>query len=450
MNLSNQQKELLLCALDFIFDRVPRRRPPIAKLREAKVVAHRGAHSGRDVYENTLKAFSRAIELGVFGIEFDVRWSKDLEPVIHHDADLWRHYGISILLSDLSLAELRARFPDIPTLAEVLKLCAGRAHLFIELKHPTDGWSEAQRLRLAHELAHLKPQIDYHLMYIKDETRTSFAEVAPATWLPVAEFDVAELSQQSMALGLAGITSHYCLMTRSIIAAHRARNNWVGTGFIDSKANLYREVGRSVNLIFTNHSAQIMSWLRAAMQLMFIVTVGLSAARAVAQDAAPPAPGPSKRSTGSASGPAKTYSSEYSLFVGPFLPSNIGGVTEILHVVGGRIGLYTKMGTLEPEFFSAHGDGVTYNSASLDYRVDVSSQFVAAHFLMGMHLDHYAPPDTGYKMSGGWHYGGGLLLPLSGPIWLRTDFKYRFSPGTSLFVGVGVTVRFDGTGGAKP
>jgi glycerophosphoryl diester phosphodiesterase len=47
------------------------------------IIAHRGVTS--PARENTLEAFRKAIELGADMIEFDVRRTKDLRVVVHHD-----------------------------------------------------------------------------------------------------------------------------------------------------------------------------------------------------------------------------------------------------------------------------------------------------------------------------------------------------------------------------
>ena len=86
------------------------------------VIAHRGA--SWDEPENTLAAFRRAIEFGADYVEFDVQATADGELVIIHD------------LVSSSLAELRARRPDMPTLDETLEECAGRVAVAVELKHP--------------------------------------------------------------------------------------------------------------------------------------------------------------------------------------------------------------------------------------------------------------------------------------------------------------------------
>ena len=43
-----------------------------------------------------MQAFQLAVKHGSYGIEFDVRWTKDLVPVIHHDCDCSRVWGRSI------------------------------------------------------------------------------------------------------------------------------------------------------------------------------------------------------------------------------------------------------------------------------------------------------------------------------------------------------------------
>lgn len=50
------------------------------------MIAHRGG--GQNYPENTLLAFSKAIEIGCFGIELDVQVTKDDVVVVYHPADL--------------------------------------------------------------------------------------------------------------------------------------------------------------------------------------------------------------------------------------------------------------------------------------------------------------------------------------------------------------------------
>ncbi|MFN3444090.1 MAG: glycerophosphodiester phosphodiesterase family protein, partial [Rhizobium rosettiformans] len=48
----------------------------------------------KQIWENTLSAFSRAIEAG-FAIECDIQLSADSVPMVFHDHDLQRLCGIA-------------------------------------------------------------------------------------------------------------------------------------------------------------------------------------------------------------------------------------------------------------------------------------------------------------------------------------------------------------------
>jgi glycerophosphoryl diester phosphodiesterase len=92
------------------------------------VLAHRGAN--RLAPENTLPAMVAALDLGADGVELDVHRSADGDLVVRHDADT--PLGA---LGALSVAQIRAGLPEVPTLAEVLD--AGRGRLVnVEVKDP--------------------------------------------------------------------------------------------------------------------------------------------------------------------------------------------------------------------------------------------------------------------------------------------------------------------------
>ncbi len=109
---------------------------------KTKKYAHRGLHGtvGSDTFcaENSLTAFSRAVERG-FGIELDVRLSKDGELVVFHDATLDRVTNGSGKVSDLTLQQLKqlslmGTEDKIPTFTEVLELVGGKVPLLVEIK----------------------------------------------------------------------------------------------------------------------------------------------------------------------------------------------------------------------------------------------------------------------------------------------------------------------------
>lgn len=109
-------------------------------------IAHRGASA--HAVENTLQAFRVAAELGADMWEIDVQLSSDGQPVVSHDSGLSRIFNTEGEIAQLTLAEIRRRAPDLPTLDEVILLAAelGQA-LYVEIKAPGAGRIAIERLR---------------------------------------------------------------------------------------------------------------------------------------------------------------------------------------------------------------------------------------------------------------------------------------------------------------
>ena len=99
--------------------------------------AHRGLHDSEKA-ENSISAIKAAVDMG-FGIEFDIRLSKDNKLVVFHDDTLDRVCGRPGKVRDFTAAEL-ATFKlcgtedGIPTFDEVLKVVDGKVPLLIEIK----------------------------------------------------------------------------------------------------------------------------------------------------------------------------------------------------------------------------------------------------------------------------------------------------------------------------
>lgn len=108
------------------------------------VIAHRGASGSAP--ENTMAAFSLALEQGAHVIELDVQMTADGHPVVIHDPALDRTTDGAGPVWEKTLAELSrldagswfdARFTGerIPTLEEVVSWARGRIALAIEIKN---------------------------------------------------------------------------------------------------------------------------------------------------------------------------------------------------------------------------------------------------------------------------------------------------------------------------
>jgi glycerophosphoryl diester phosphodiesterase len=105
----------------------------------AQPVAHRGFHDmNKSVWENTISAFSRAIDAG-FAIECDLQYAADGNPIVFHDDDMERLCGIKGDVREKTAGEL-AMFSvggtqdKIPSLRQLLRLAKGKVPLVLELK----------------------------------------------------------------------------------------------------------------------------------------------------------------------------------------------------------------------------------------------------------------------------------------------------------------------------
>lgn len=99
--------------------------------------AHRGFHS-EGIPENSMTAFEEACKKG-FGIELDIRLTRDGKVVVFHDDTLLRMCGDKVAVSDLSYEELSeyrlsGSEESIPLFSEVLSLVNGRVPILVELK----------------------------------------------------------------------------------------------------------------------------------------------------------------------------------------------------------------------------------------------------------------------------------------------------------------------------
>lgn len=100
------------------------------------ILAHRGASDAR--LENTLPAFTHALERGADGVELDAQLSRDGEVIVFHDPDLARLAGRQDRVEHLTWDELARvqlhRDQRIPRLADLLAAWPTDRWLNVELK----------------------------------------------------------------------------------------------------------------------------------------------------------------------------------------------------------------------------------------------------------------------------------------------------------------------------
>lgn len=171
------------------------------------VFGHRGA-AGLEP-ENTLISIEKAIKLGVDGIEFDVRITKDKKLVAVHDASLYRTTGKNRVVKDLKLKEisLLSTHSDhpIPTLSDILEITQ-KMPLLIDCKG--SGWAKPLSLELSkHNLPKISITSENHkemhlFMQLRPDIDTYVSELTHP-------FDAIKKAQL---LGFSGVSLNFWVM----------------------------------------------------------------------------------------------------------------------------------------------------------------------------------------------------------------------------------------------
>jgi glycerophosphoryl diester phosphodiesterase len=253
--------EIAIRAANTLVAIVPRLKPSQAQLQITKVISHRGLRNDTSVFENTFDAFDPLVDSNVHGIEFDVRWTKDLIPVVAHDANLVRLFGDESLVAELTFDQLRSAHPKIASLAEFIHRYAQRFFLTIELKQ--ERWSdfEAQQDILLKTLEGLIAGDDYIIMSFDTELLMQLNKIENRCKLGIAHSNVADVSRAALDNRWAGIGGHYLMISKRFIKRHKAAGQKIAIGFPTSKYSAYREVKRGTDWLFCDDALQVGKWL---------------------------------------------------------------------------------------------------------------------------------------------------------------------------------------------
>ena len=140
---------LLLSFLIYLFLIAPtgKRRARMERFKRVSF-AHRGLHNEKHP-ENSLGAFEEAVKSG-YGIELDIRLSKDGELVVFHDDTLDRVTKESGRVDSKTVEELKkitllGTDETIPTFDEVLSLVDGKVPLLVEIKEDAGKYAVTEK-----------------------------------------------------------------------------------------------------------------------------------------------------------------------------------------------------------------------------------------------------------------------------------------------------------------
>ena len=250
---------------DFLSEKLPRPEPTSEKFINARLISHRGIYDNRRVYENTLPAFGKAKSEGIWGIELDIQWTRDMQPVVSHDPDCRRLFGENASIGELSLKEVISRFPMIPPLADVIQRYGGALHLMAEIK-PYFVASKRLNEVLSELFSSLQPTRDFHLLSLHPQLFSGITFIPPETMIPIAETNAGAVSDMVLQRGYGGMAGHYILLQNDSLKKLSRNRLPVGTGFINSKNCLYREVNRGITWLFSDRSTEIRKFMPDLME----------------------------------------------------------------------------------------------------------------------------------------------------------------------------------------
>ena len=120
----------------YLFLIAPKNKKEMNKFKTV-MYAHRGLHNDERA-ENSMSAFKAAVD-GGYGIELDIRLSKDGKLVVFHDDTLDRVCGregkvIDFIADELATFKLSGTNDGIPLFSDVLSLVDGKIPLLVEIK----------------------------------------------------------------------------------------------------------------------------------------------------------------------------------------------------------------------------------------------------------------------------------------------------------------------------
>lgn len=245
-------EDILQKIIDLFFAIWPQKMPPNSSLLQTRLIAHRGDHA--NYKENSFAAISSCIKHQIWGVEFDIRWTKDNIPVLSHDTDLMRVHGINKVIASENYLELKEATSDLCSLEEVIQSFSKKIHYFIELK--TQLTSKQENI-LHSQLKDLQPGTDFHIISLQPEYLFQLKSFPKQSLLLVSIFNATKGTKNTINFDFAGHMGSYLLITKQQITLLKQHKKKIGVGFVKSKRSLFREVNRGVYWLFSNNTLKL-------------------------------------------------------------------------------------------------------------------------------------------------------------------------------------------------
>ena len=127
----------------------------------------------------------------------------------------------------------------------------------VEIKQEPYPQPERQNEILADLLNPLSADQDYHLLSLTPRMFDVVTFASRMVCFPIAQTRVAAFSRLAGDNGFGGLFGHYSLLTDRLVKEHHTNRRKIGTGYIESKNCLFRELQRGVDFIFSNSAARM-------------------------------------------------------------------------------------------------------------------------------------------------------------------------------------------------
>lgn len=225
-------------------------------------IAHRGASGIAP--ENTLTAFSKAIEIGVDAIELDLHGTADSEVVVIHDPTLDRTTNMSGLINQTTLANIKQadsgswfhpqfKGETIPTLEEALACITDKTIAVLEIKASSITESVVQKVI---EMSLLTRVVIISFNISDLYTVRTIEPRIPTGWLIGSNngyIDPIQLCQKICSVGCSLLNVNTLLITEEFAYEVRRRGISLWTWTVDDivRMRLMRDIG--VQGITSNH-----------------------------------------------------------------------------------------------------------------------------------------------------------------------------------------------------
>lgn len=231
-------------------------------MRPSLIIAHRG--SSIDAPENTLRAFRKALAVGVDAIELDVHTTRDGVPVVFHDTDTRRLTGFAGRISKLSWAKVRQlrvrKHEPIPRLVEVLRTVTPQARVQIELKRGVNVWKVVTAIRAARAVRRVIIGSFEMLLLAKAQ---ALAPKIPRMVITEGRSSTTALLRQLLLCRAIGLSvNHRSIPSRNWVAGFQSHGFAVWTWTVNRPTAMRRLARTGVDGILSDNPALLRSEIR--------------------------------------------------------------------------------------------------------------------------------------------------------------------------------------------